>query len=157
MRSIIKLFGYKRVPRPFTLLNWNIYKQQKLSWKNSLTEWENKADFITLQEVKLSPELINFSHTKQLSYLHNYAFKRENNIYGVNTLSRVAPLELCGTAYNEPWIWVPKTGIASTYPIQESDQTLLLMNIHAINFTLSEASLSKQLSPYLELINQHQG
>jgi len=149
--------GEKSVPQSFTLLNWNIYKQQKKNWESSLNEWANKADFITLQEAKLSPELINFSHKKQLFYLHNYAFKHENAIYGVNTLSKIAPLELCGTAFNEPWIWIPKTAIASTYPIKASNQSLLLINLHGVNFTLTEHPLREQLNPYLELISLHQG
>ena len=147
----------KKVSAPFTLLNWNIYKQQKTNWASSLQEWANDADFITLQEAKLSPELIQFSHQKQLFYLQNYAFKHNNFIYGVNTLSKVAPLSLCATAYNEPWISIPKTGIASTYAIKGSDQPLLLINLHGINFTLTAYPLREQLTPYLELINSHQG
>jgi endonuclease/exonuclease/phosphatase (EEP) superfamily protein YafD len=142
---------------PFTLLNWNIYKQQKQNWGSSLKEWANSADFITLQEAELSPALIQFSVQKELYYLHNYAFKYNNLIYGVNTLSKVAPLSLCGTAYPEPWIWVPKTGLASTYPIKNSKQTLLLINLHGVNFTLTEQPLREQLSPYLALIKLHTG
>ncbi|WP_232772465.1 endonuclease/exonuclease/phosphatase family protein [Psychromonas sp. Urea-02u-13] len=147
----------KELSSPFTLLNWNIFKQQNQNWENSLKEWADRADFITLQEAKLSPALIQFSVQKELSYLHNYAFKYNNFIYGVNTLSRVAPLSLCGSAYPEPWIWVPKTGLASTYPIQGSQQTLLLINLHGVNFTLTEQPLREQLSPYLALIKQHSG
>jgi endonuclease/exonuclease/phosphatase (EEP) superfamily protein YafD len=142
---------------PFKLLNWNIYKQQQQSWKESLQEWATTADIITLQEAKLSPELINFSKQNKLFYLQNYAFKHSGFIYGVNTLSKVEPLSTCGTAHKEPWIWVPKTGIASTYPIQGSEDTLLTINLHGINFTLTEKPLKEQIAPYLALIKKHNG
>lgn len=147
----------KKISTPFKLLNWNIYKQQKKNWNSSLQEWANSADLITLQEVKLSPDFIRFSEQKNLFYLHNYAFSHNDFIYGVNTLSKVAPLSLCGSAYKEPWILVPKTGIASTYPLQGSNEALLLINLHGVNFTLTETPLLEQLVPYLELIVQHSG
>ena len=142
---------------PFKLLNWNIYKQQKENWGVRLTEWANEADFITLQEAKLSPKLIELSHQKQFFYLQNYAFEHNNLIYGVNTLSKVAPTSLCGSTYNEPWILIPKTAVASTYPIHGSEQLLLIVNIHGVNFTFTEQPLHEQLAPYIELIMQHKG
>lgn len=147
----------KLLPTPFTLLNWNIYKQQKQQWKNSLQELVNSADLITLQEAKLSDELIQFSHNQHLFYIQNLAFTHNDSIYGVNTLSVAPPTAACGTSYPEPWIWVPKTGIASIYAIQGSDQSLLLINLHGVNFTLTEKPLNEQLSPYLALIETHQG
>ncbi|GLS89675.1 EEP domain-containing protein [Psychromonas marina] len=145
------------LPMPFKLLNWNIYKQQEKSWQQSLQEWATSADILTLQEAKLSPELINFSKQNKLFYLQNYAFKHSGFVYGVNTLSKVEAISTCGTAHREPWIWVPKTGIASTYPIQGSEYPLLVINLHGINFTLTEKPLKKQIEPYLALIKTHHG
>ncbi len=147
----------KKIQPPFTLLNWNIYKQQKINWEITLKELMNGVDLITLQEAKLSPELIQLSHREQLFYLHNFAFKRDNIIYGVNTLSKIAPMSLCGSTYKEPWIWIPKTGIASTYSIEGSKFPLLLINIHGVNFTLTERPLHEQLAPYIRLIEKHKG
>lgn len=145
------------LPVPFKLLNWNIYKQQEPGWQKNLQEWTENTDIITLQEAKLSPELIDFSKQNKLSYLQNYAFKYRGFIYGVNTLSKVEALSACGTAYKEPWIRVQKTGVASTYAIQGSKDPLLVINLHGINFTLTEKPLKKQIAPYLALIKQHHG
>lgn len=142
---------------PFKLLNWNIYKQQKESWRQSLQEWATSADIITLQEARLSPELIHFSKKNELFYLQNYAFRHHGLIHGVNTLSKVEALTTCGTAHKEPWIWVPKTGIASTYSIQGSKKSLLVINLHGINFTFTEKPLKEQITPYLTLIKKHSG
>ncbi|WP_022942986.1 endonuclease/exonuclease/phosphatase family protein [Psychromonas hadalis] len=155
--SAIKNSTHATLTSPFTLLNWNIYKQQKKNWQNSLKAWAKNADFITLQEAKLSPELISFSKKNNLFYLQNYAFKHNNSIFGVNTLSKITPFLVCGSAYSEPWILVPKTGLASYYAIKNSEDSLLIINLHGVNFTFSERPLIKQLKPYLALIKTHQG
>lgn len=141
----------------FSLLNWNIYKQQKQQWSKKLSQWAQQADLITLQEAKLSSAFINVSKKQQLYYFQNYAFKHDDLIFGVNTLSRVQAKKVCGSRYSEPWIRIPKTGLASTYRIQGIDQTLLLINLHGVNFTFSATPLKQQTAPYLALIKSHQG
>jgi len=145
------------LPSPFTLLNWNIYKQQRPQWREKLQEWTAGADLLTLQEVKYSPELTHFSEVNGFSHLQNYAFKYQDIIYGVNTLSKQPASSVCGTRDNEPWIRVPKTALASSYTFANSSDPLLLINLHGINFTLSSDPLSRQLQPYLELIKTHSG
>ncbi|MFT6986862.1 MAG: endonuclease/exonuclease/phosphatase (EEP) superfamily protein YafD [Psychromonas sp.] len=145
------------LPSPFTLLNWNIYKQRKPQWQEKLQEWAKDADLLTLQEVKYSPELTYFSETNNFYYLQNYAFKYRDYIYGVNTLSKQPALAVCGTRDSEPWIRVPKTALASSYALANSTDLLLLINLHGINFTFTAEPLSKQLQPYLELIKTHSG
>ncbi|PKF63116.1 EEP domain-containing protein [Psychromonas sp. psych-6C06] len=142
---------------PFQLLNWNIYKQQRQNWRTSLREWAISADIITLQEAKLSTNLRNFSAQNNLYFLHNYAFKYRGMIYGVNTLSKVKPQSFCGSLENEPWIIIPKAGLASTYILNNYDLPLLVINLHGVNFTFTAQPLKEQLSPYLALIKQHKG
>jgi len=146
-----------KLPLPFTLLNWNIYKQQKKNWRTKLQEWTENTDLITLQEAKYSVELQSFSHKNSLFYYQNYAFKYKDRIYGVNTLSRYPAQFICGSRATEPWIQIPKTGLASRYPLAGSAASLLLINLHGINFTFRSALLTRQLQPYLALIALHQG
>lgn len=141
----------------FSLLNWNIYKQQKVQWSEQLTKWAKEADLITLQEAKYDKQLIQFSQQQGLSYLQNIAFFYENNAYGVNTLSRANALQACGTRYIEPWLQIPKTGIATTYSIKGSATRLLLVNLHGVNFTATSTPLTEQFAVYLRLINKHRG
>ncbi|WP_243834594.1 endonuclease/exonuclease/phosphatase family protein [Psychromonas algarum] len=147
----------KALKPTFSLLNWNIYKQQNEQWSEKLNEWVGQADLITLQEAKHSPALINFSEQQNLYYFQNVAFIHHGNNYGVDTFSRTQAQQVCGTRYLEPWILIPKTGLASTYQIQDSSQTLLLINLHGVNFTFTAEPLKEQVTPYLELIRQHKG
>ncbi|MFT6926913.1 MAG: endonuclease/exonuclease/phosphatase (EEP) superfamily protein YafD [Psychromonas sp.] len=147
----------KKLALPFTLLNWNIYKQQHTNWQKALQKWTQKSDLLTLQEIKYSPAFINFSQINSLFYFQNNAFQYQDVVYGVNTLSKVAPSYVCGTRYSEPWISIPKTGIATIYPLENLPDSLLLINIHGVNFTFTAAPLMEQIQPYLALIKSHRG
>jgi endonuclease/exonuclease/phosphatase (EEP) superfamily protein YafD len=142
---------------PFTILNWNIYKQQNVTWKEKLQEWVETSDLITLQEAKHSQDLIDFSRSQNLNYYQNHAFNLSGYIYGVNTLSHNHASHVCGTRYYEPWIHIPKTGIATVYPIDQQNDSLLVINLHAVNFTFTSVPLKEQLLPYLQLIDKHKG
>jgi len=152
---------------PFSLLNWNIHKQQNPEWSAKLNEWASQAELITLQEAKYDQALIDFSQQQHLTYFQNIAFNYKDERYGVNTFSRVQATQACGTRFSEPWTMVPKTGIATIYPITHSspvDSTLigsqpslLLINLHGVNFTLTAKPLKAQVMPYLQLIKQHKG
>lgn len=146
-----------KLPLPFTLLNWNIYKQQRKNWQARLQGWTEATDLITLQEAKYSFELQNFSRKNNLFYYQNNAFKYKGLVYGVNTLSRYPAQFICGSRDTEPWIQIPKTGLASSYQLANTSASLLLINLHGVNFTFRSALLAKQLQPYLDLIVLHQG
>lgn len=141
----------------FSLLNWNIYKQQNAQWAEHLAKWAMKADLITLQEAKYDQALIQFSQQQNLYHLQNVAFSYQDDVYGVNTFSRIQALQTCGTRYTEPWLRIPKTGVATTYAINGSNQQLLLINLHGVNFTLTALPLKEQVAPYLSLIKEHKG
>lgn len=147
----------QKLKLPFTLLNWNILKQQNKNWQNALQNWSQKADLLTLQEIKYSPALINFSQINSLFYFQNNAFQYQDFVYGVNTLSKVRPSYVCGTRYSEPWIIIPKTGLATIYPLDNLPDSLLLINIHGVNFTFTATPLIEQIKPYLTLIKSHTG
>jgi len=141
----------------FTLLSWNIYKQQNTQWLAQLNEWAMQTDIIALQEAKSEQALTLFNQTQQFTSLMNIAFTFQQENYGVNTLSHTQPQQVCGTRYKEPLSQIPKSGLASTYPMQNSLQSLLLINLHGVNFTLTAAPLMEQFHPYLQLITAHDG
>ncbi|HEY7866256.1 MAG TPA: endonuclease/exonuclease/phosphatase family protein [Psychromonas sp.] len=147
----------QKLALPFTLLNWNVFKQQNTNWQQALQKWGEKSDILTLQEIKYSPALINFSEINSFFYFQNNAFQYQDVIYGVNTLSRVAPSYVCGTRYSEPWTIIPKTGLATVYPLDNHPDSLLVINLHGVNFTFTAAPLMEQIQPYLTLIKSHAG
>jgi len=145
------------LPATFSLLNWNIYKQQNKQWLTQLTKWTQQANLLTLQETKYSPAFRQFTQQQQLLPLQNIAFQYQQINYGVNTLSKTTPLQVCGTRYTEPWSRIPKSAVASTYQITGSKNPLLVVNLHGVNFTLTAAPLAEQLRPFITLIKAHKG
>lgn len=141
----------------FTLVNWNIYKQQNDGWQSQLQTFLNKADLLTLQEVKYSSKFNSLLKQNNFSNLQNVAFYYHGQAYGVSNLSHTQAQQVCGTSYKEPWIRVAKSVLASSYKVQGSKQPLLLINVHGINFTFTATPLQEQLNPYIKLIKQHQG
>jgi endonuclease/exonuclease/phosphatase (EEP) superfamily protein YafD len=146
-----------KLPLPFTLLNWNTFKQQNSNWQAALQKWGQRSDLLTLQEVKYSPTFINFTQINSLFYFQNNAFEYQDLLYGVNTLSKVEASYVCGTRYSEPWLVIPKTGLATIYPLDKQNDSLLLINIHGVNFTFTATPLIEQMQPYLSLIKAHPG
>ena len=147
----------QKLTLPFTLSNWNIYKQKNKNWQKELQKLAQKSDLLTLQETKHSPQFIHFSQINNFFYFHNNAFTYQEVVYGVNTLSKVKASYVCGTRYSEPWTIIPKTALATLYPLEKKAQSLLLINIHGVNFTFTAAPLKEQIQPYLTLSKAHRG
>ena len=73
------------------------------------------------------------------------------------TLSRTPPISECLLSHQEPWLLTPKATGISTYRISDSPETLLVINLHAVNFTFGTSALDQQLSDASSVISQHQG
>ncbi|MDO6684270.1 MULTISPECIES: endonuclease/exonuclease/phosphatase family protein [unclassified Agarivorans] len=135
--------------RSFSVLVWNTYKGQNEGWIEQLEQFSQQVDFMLLQEASRE----RFSQWSKLSQWHMYqaiAFEWFGDGLGVVNLAKQASSENCLVLSTEPWIRVPKSALLQHY--QWQDKSLLIVNVHSINFTLSEADYLKQLqqlSPWL--------
>lgn len=124
-----------------SILNWNIQK------KNSSNLWSNEfktllesynPSIVLLQECQFKKGLENLLHTEHYGFIFapNFMDIFKNLHSGVLTASHSK--YQCATiikshAY-EPLIKVPKIFLSTTYCLSGSDDELLILNIHAINF-----------------------
>ena len=76
---------------------------------------------------------------------------------GVMTLSRVRAVSHCFLSHQEPWLRTPKATSISRYTLDSEEQTLLVINLHGVNFALGNESLSRQLRDASSLLEHHQG
>lgn len=149
----------KSIPDIFAVLCWNVYKkntkhlQFKPFLQNLIQEYD--IDLLLFQEA-------NFRDDKHFT-LPNFAFDAAANLeirgefYGVLSASMVESKS--AQAYlsegKESLIGPHKSLLLSTYPFEDGS-TLLILNIHAINFRENQRYF-KDLERFLELMKYHKG
>lgn len=144
-------------PEKITLLNWNIYKGKKSGWLDDLQYFTRNTDILFLQEASNNAQLRELIQSQDLYWYYNSAFEYWGVETGLLTASPEQPVESCGLRTDEPIIGLPKTMLVSRYAIKGSSETLLVANVHGINFTLGIAAYKKQFNSLQKLLQHHQG
>jgi endonuclease/exonuclease/phosphatase (EEP) superfamily protein YafD len=144
-------------PDGFSLASWNLYKQQRQGWRDELDALTRDTDILLLQEAALQPELFSWLGERELAWDMTPAFSWRGAHTGVMTLGRGESLQTCAHLELEPWLRLPKSLLASFYPINGRETTLLVVNLHAVNFTVGTDSLVAQLQSAATLIEAHRG
>jgi endonuclease/exonuclease/phosphatase (EEP) superfamily protein YafD len=145
-------------PQRIVLLNWNAHKETGLQWLQQLQAMISGADLLTLQEGVLTSELRNLlSDEYDGGWTLASAFTQSDVHTGVLTASRVQPDFFCSFRVAEPIIVVPKTVLISRYPLAGTTETLLVVNMHMVNFSFATKAYREQLRNAFDLITQHQG
>ncbi|MDP3464782.1 MAG: endonuclease/exonuclease/phosphatase family protein [Sulfuricurvum sp.] len=146
------------LPSEFGLLCWNVHKQN-LRFRFNLYFGEllqrYTIDLVALQEVKLNPNNNHFFDNFHFSFAPNMRFW--NHTYGVLNGSRIAEKETFSllSTHLESLIQTHKSAIFSYYPLHDGT-TLLLVNLHAINFRAIRI-YNKEIEAILERVRHHQG
>ena len=143
--------------RSFKVLVWNSYKGSNKGWQEDFERLSSYSDLIVLQEGYLTDDLKNLLNTKQYSWDIARAFTYYDIYAGVLTASRVKPDFLCSFRIFEPLSGIPKTVLITRYPLSGTAESLLLANIHMINFSLDIGAYRGQLEQLAHLLSQHQG
>lgn len=139
------------------ILVWNIFKQKRIDCLNILDKYINKTTLVLLQEAQATPQLINFIHLhkKIADQVPAYCF---NDIYaGVMTISDQLPISSVSFKEKEPFIRIPKSALLTQYPLQNTHRTLLVINIHAVNFSFGVKIYRQQINMLLNKVNEHDG
>lgn len=146
------------LPNPNTdleLLSWNIYKGINNNWSEDLHQLSQNKHFVLLQEATslqaITDQLLQFK-----SFLHTFAFEFQNHKSGILNLTTLNANLYCMNGLIEPIIRLPKLISAMRFPF-ENDHSLLVINVHLINFDLTEDSYLQQLDNLKSLIKFHNG
>lgn len=135
---------------------WNIYKQNRSDWQAELSQLTQHADLLLLQEASLTPPLDRWLQSGNWKATQVNAFRVLGESAGVLNAARVAPQQVCGYTAMEPWLRLPKSGLVAFYPLS-SGQSLALVNLHAVNFTLGTEEYHAQIRQLLSKLKSHQG
>lgn len=146
------------LPNEFSLLCWNVQKQNLGYRFHSYFEELLRycaIDMIALQEVKIHPSHSHSFYGFDFSFAPNVKFL--DHYYGVLNGSRIKAKSAFSllTTHQESVIQTHKCTIFSYFQL-EKGETLLLVNLHAINFRRT-AIYIKEIEAILEKARHHQG
>lgn len=148
----------------FKLLNWNIEKaKQGENWANDFSKLAPGFDIIVLQEVEWT-DLIKreFTELKPLGWTYFTMWRRteDKSLSGMPMGSKIAPVteKFERTEDREPIIKTPKMTTYQTFKVKglKASETLLVANIHAINF-VSKGKFKRHIQLVINHVKAHVG
>ena len=139
-----------------SLLNWNVQKNKQHNWSEDFQSLINEKDLVLVQEASLRHDSINdIDASRHWSFAPGYTMDGE--ITGVMTLSRIQPLTQCSFVTLEPLLRSPKATSVTEYALLDSDQTLVVVNIHAVNFSWGTGAFQQQFEQIHDVLRDHDG
>jgi len=136
--------------------NWNVHKKRSAAWKSDFDALSADAELVLLQEASLREEtVVGLDATRHWSFAPG--FRRGREITGVLTLSTVAPMTRCNFSAREPVFRTAKATGVTQYGLDGSDSTLVVVNLHAVNFSLGLGSYRRQFGQIRRALELHDG
>ena len=135
----------------FHLITWNMHKGQDKGWQEDLARLSKQADFVLLQEATQHQNLNTFSTAL---FVSSFSFK--DLLSGVKTFTQTQPEWYCGGGVPEPLIQIPKVASVMSFPLEKGN-SLLLINVHLINFEWGISAYQTQLEQLFSFVENHQG
>ena len=144
-------------PDAIRLVTWNIHKQSDRGWQGDLRRFSDRSDLVLLQETVLDPALEKIIHAEGLRFVMASSFIESGTDIGVMSASRVPAVANCTQRFVEPLLRIPKSAVISWFPLEGRQQTLAVVNVHAINFSLSLGAYREQLEAIGHALAHHRG
>ena len=143
-------------PNKIDVFVWNIHKNRHPNALGDLVDMAGDMDLVLLQEASLaySPD----GRLQKAAYW-SFApgFRTAESLTGVMTISSVQPLAHCFIQVQEPWLRTPKAISITEFALSGSDETLAVVNIHGVNFTIGVSDFEQQLEDIRVVIENHDG
>lgn len=138
------------------VLTWNVHKTRKIKWREDFEAFGGDADLVLMQEASLREATIaDLDSSMHWSFAPGY--RKRGEVTGVMTLSSIKPLTQCSFAHAEPWLRTPKATSVTQYGLSGTDQSLVVVNLHAVNFSLGTSTFRKQFEQVRQVLENHQG
>ena len=144
-------------PSFIRLVTWNIHKEGDAGWQKDLTALAAANDLVLLQETGLQLALREILRTADLRWVMASSFEYGGFDLGVLTASRVAPVASCTERVVEPLLRLPKSAVITWFALAGDPQTLAVVNVHAINFSLSVEAYRAQFAALGDALAAHDG
>ena len=139
-----------------SVVNWNIQKGMNTAWVGDLAEQGMSPDLLILQEASIKTNAWQDIVPEHYSSFAE-GFGPNWSPSGVMTVSVAEPLTECELVAHEPWFGTRKATLVTEYGLTNSEQTLLVVNIHGINFAFGVRDLENQFAQARAVIDAHDG
>lgn len=140
----------------FSIVNWNIQKGRNARWVTDLQDVHTAPDLLILQEASPASDawdVVAPDHFR--SFAEGFGIGTATT--GVVTASSTQPVWECRLVAREPWLGTRKATLITEYAFANTASTLLVVNIHSINFSFGVRELRQQLLQAATIIEQHDG
>ncbi len=138
------------------LLSWNIQKEENSGWNEDLINLSDDRDLVLIQEASLVQGFIgSIVRANHRSFAKGYSTSTLQT--GVMTFSSTKPLTHCTFSDQEPLLRTPKATSITEFSLKNSAETLVVVNIHAINFSLGLDAFRQQIMRVENVLSDHQG
>jgi endonuclease/exonuclease/phosphatase (EEP) superfamily protein YafD len=141
---------------PIRMMSWNIQKSGSAGWDLDLRDFASDRNLLLIQEASAQTS-INDALPQTLFEAFAAGYSTATATTGVLTLSSASPSLQCNLTAWEPWLGTPKATSITEFPLANTDERLLVINLHAVNFTVGLDDFIDQLETLTPLIARHQG
>ncbi len=159
--SVLSESSKNELPKSLNILTWNIHKAEALqAWAYDFVELTTPAQLMLVQESMQNyvvedaiKQLTDFNFTMATSFLVD-----DYTATGVMTGAKANPLEshYLRSPDTEPIANTPKMALVQKFAVAGSSESLLVINVHAINFVFKPA-FTRQVRQIVKRIQNHVG
>jgi endonuclease/exonuclease/phosphatase (EEP) superfamily protein YafD len=142
--------------RGIRLLNWNAQKNRRETWQDELESLSVEQDLVLVQEASLRRDSVAaIDSSRYWSFAPGY--RRHGAVSGVLTMSRSKPIAQCALISIEPILRTPKATSITEYGLTLTEATLIVVNIHAVNFSIGLGAFQEQFDKVRQVLETHDG
>lgn len=138
------------------LVNWNIKKKSIPTWREDYSRLTRGTELILIQEAALRADtIVALPAVPHWSFAPGY--RADGAVTGVLTLSSVEPLTRCSFVTTEPVLRTPKATSITQFRLAGRPDTLLVINVHAVNFSFGLGAYKRQFEQIAGVLEDHEG
>ncbi|UOF00702.1 endonuclease/exonuclease/phosphatase family protein [Bdellovibrio reynosensis] len=163
-KNVLSEFGTCKpdyLPANFQISVWNIKKgSEGARWARDFTSLVQRSNLVLIQESMLDA-FVPAIALNQKGFCWNFAtsfIDNDNNPTGVMSGGRIKALSVhyLRSPGREPILNTPKMTLIEEYAIANHPQTLLIANIHALNFVSNETN-REHIDQAADYLKKHKG
>ncbi len=139
-----------------SVLSWNVEKGSHPGWLQDLNKLAKGRQLILLQEALLS-NAMRLAISQQAYWSFAPGYQTDTYRSGLLLLSKVPPDIVCRLQALEPWLRSPKATGVAFFSIPEQQTGLLVINLHAVNFSFGLDDFKQQLAQISRLLESVHG